>query len=364
MTTPIWKQDQAGWHLLSPSGFPNEDALHGLVEQAPQILPLSGNPTLTVVGREVALGGNYADLIAIEPNGRLVVVEIKLARNAEARRAVVAQVLTYAAYLRGLNIPAVEELLASHLSSRGFNTLLGAVQATDQEGAIDAESFVQELTYTLMEGRFRLVLVLDEVPTELVRLVGYLEAVADKLIIDIITVASYEIAGSQVIIPQRIDPEQQVILPSSPPKVTTAPRGQLLPGSEEFEANIDLCPEDQRDQLRRLIVWAKQLENEGLVRLSTFRGKSGRLSLLPWLLSEKGGLVTIWNDRGVSISFWRSVFERRAPKCMPRVEELIGTTIGQGNTIRSASEALLEALTDAYREAATSQLTVRPAAHL
>jgi hypothetical protein len=40
----------------------------------------------------------FADLIAIEPNGRISVIEIKLARNAEARRAVIAQVLAYAAY--------------------------------------------------------------------------------------------------------------------------------------------------------------------------------------------------------------------------------------------------------------------------
>ena len=49
---------------------------------------------MVVVGKEVALGNGYADLLAVEPSGRLVVVEIKLARNAEARRAVVAQVLT------------------------------------------------------------------------------------------------------------------------------------------------------------------------------------------------------------------------------------------------------------------------------
>lgn len=41
-------------------------------------------------------------MIAVEPNGRLVVIEVKLANNAEARRAVVAQVLTYAAYLHGV----------------------------------------------------------------------------------------------------------------------------------------------------------------------------------------------------------------------------------------------------------------------
>ena len=87
---PIWKKDDAGWQLLAPTGFPDEAALHTLVEQAPQILPLAGAPRLVVVGREVMLGGGYADLIAIEPLGRLSVIEVKLTRNAEARRAIIA----------------------------------------------------------------------------------------------------------------------------------------------------------------------------------------------------------------------------------------------------------------------------------
>jgi RecB family endonuclease NucS len=101
--TAIWQNDGTGWHLLVPTGFPNEATLHNLVEQAPHLLPLAGNPQLIVVGREVQLGNGFADLIAIEPNGRIAVIEIKLARNAEARRAVIAQVLAYAAYLWGLD---------------------------------------------------------------------------------------------------------------------------------------------------------------------------------------------------------------------------------------------------------------------
>jgi hypothetical protein len=50
----------------------------------------------------------YAHLLAIEMSGRPAVIEIKLAKNAEARRAVVAQVLAYAAYLQGLTPEQLE----------------------------------------------------------------------------------------------------------------------------------------------------------------------------------------------------------------------------------------------------------------
>jgi hypothetical protein len=87
---PIWTNDGSEWKLLTTTSFPDEQALHSLVETAPQVLPLAGSPQLVILGREVLLGNAYADLIAIETTGRLAIIEVKLARNAEARRAIVA----------------------------------------------------------------------------------------------------------------------------------------------------------------------------------------------------------------------------------------------------------------------------------
>jgi hypothetical protein len=45
--------------------------------------------------------------------------------------------------------------------------------------------------------------------------------------------------------------------------------------------------------------------------------------------------VTIWNEGGAYLQFWRSVFERRAPKSLPLVERIIAPLkIGQGNTTK------------------------------
>ncbi len=99
--TAIWRSDGQGWRLEAPTGFEDERALHDLVEQAPQVLPLAGSPSLSVLGREVRFGTGFADLFAVESSGRPVVIEVKLAHNAEARRAVISQVLTYS----GLPLP-------------------------------------------------------------------------------------------------------------------------------------------------------------------------------------------------------------------------------------------------------------------
>ena len=82
--TSIWSTDpEGGWKLLPTVGFPDEATLHTLVEQTPQLLPLAGSPRLSIVGREVRLGTGSADLVAVEPSGRLVIIEVKLANNAK-----------------------------------------------------------------------------------------------------------------------------------------------------------------------------------------------------------------------------------------------------------------------------------------
>ena len=42
--TAIWKKGDSGWAPLAPSGFPDEAALHDLVEQSPEMMPLAGSP--------------------------------------------------------------------------------------------------------------------------------------------------------------------------------------------------------------------------------------------------------------------------------------------------------------------------------
>jgi hypothetical protein len=85
----------------------------------------------------VLLGSGYADLLAVETTGRMAVIEVKLARNSEARRAVVAQVLAYAAVLHGLSLEGLEtEVLAQHLGARGYASLVDAARQAEQAASL------------------------------------------------------------------------------------------------------------------------------------------------------------------------------------------------------------------------------------
>jgi hypothetical protein len=351
--TAIWGMEGGQWRALTADAYPAEAVLHDLVQDAPQMLPLSGSPQLTVLGREVWLGGNRADLLAVESTGRLVIIEVKLAGNAESRRAVVAQVLSYAGYLQGLDPEQLEsQVLRAHLPPGG--TVLAAAQADDQQQAVDPEAFQGGLSRSLAEGSFRLVIVLDTAPDELAQLVGYLQSITDKVDMDLITIAAYDVNGSQVLVPQRIEPgrrTQQI----SDAQVQARQAGTLSPGSAEFRKAVPPTPADQRAALLELADWADSLEREGLVRVASFQGKTGINTLLPRLVRENVGLVSIASDtKSAYMQFWRSVFERRAPHSISAVQAALGAELKQGNATHTFPAQLLEALTQAYREAAST----------
>jgi len=344
----IWAADpDGGWRPLRLAGFPAEASLHDLVATAPQMLPLAGAPRLTVLGREVRLGAGYADLLAVESSGRLVIIEVKLAGNAEARRAVVAQVLSYAGYLQGLDPAQLESLVLSGDLEGG--SVLELAQADAQAPEVDPAAFGEGLARSLAEGSFRLVFVLDSVPDELVQVAGYLQCVTDKIDIDLVAVTAYDLEGSQVVVPQRIEPG------SRPPRLTTAQAsarqaGTQFQGAGEFHAAISGAPAGQADMLQRGCDWAESLERDGLARLVTSRGNSGIVSLLPRLADGTRGLVAIYRDiKSAYVMFSRTVFERRAPQSLPAVEAALGSRL---TSTRTLPDELLGALTAAYREAA------------
>lgn len=342
--TAVWADVQDRWELLAPTGFGDEATLHDLVEKTPDLLPLAGGPRLAVIGREVWLGGKKADLVAIQASGRLCIIEVKLAANSEARRAVVAQVLSYAAYLHGMTAEQAEEdVLATPLARSGFGSLLEAAEQAGQEGSFDREAFAATLGNALEKGAFRLVLVLDEAPAELVRTVGFLQAVAPDLVIDLVTVTAYHVGDRRVLVPQRVEPTRATVDRPRTPEASSGLKGTSTAGIDDFLRSLGDAPADQQPSLRRLADWALDLQRQGLASLTSYQGARGEVTLLPKIKPDNVGLVTIWNWKGsAALQFWRSVFERRAENALVLVEQAIAPLeIRQGNTLTVITDDLL-----------------------
>jgi hypothetical protein len=172
---------------------------------------------------------------------------------------------------------------------------LAAAEADDQQHALDAAAFKDGLARSLAEGSFRLVIVLDSVPEELTQVVGYLQSVTDKVDIDLVAVAAYEVGGTQVLIPQRVEPARRS-RELSDAQVDARKSATPYPGSTEFRIVTAEAPAGQRNLLIRLADWGDELERDGLAQPVTFHGKKGLTTLLPWLPGENTELVSIAAD--------------------------------------------------------------------
>ncbi len=78
----------------------NEDWLQNLIHQNPRLVPAgeveAAFENIIPVVRELPLPSGYLDNLYITPEGYPVLVEVKLWKNQEARRKVIAQILEYA----------------------------------------------------------------------------------------------------------------------------------------------------------------------------------------------------------------------------------------------------------------------------
>jgi len=328
------EQANGVWSLQQTARYDNELALHDIVMKTPDLLPLSGAPQLTVIGREVGLPtSGYADVIAVEPDGRPVIIEVKLKNNAESRRAVIAQTLSYAASLHGLSRLEFEEtILSRHLTGQ---SLFDRVRESTQDVELTQWEFDESLGAHLAAGSFRAVVVLDEAPAELINLIGFLEAVTTGMSFDLIAVNSYKIGDHRIAVPQRLDPERRVDVgaasPARSPRRTAT--GHAESGVQPFRDLISDRPEQYQATLELMANWTQELAVANRdVTATTYFGLSGDVSLLPRFKDENVGLVTLWCYEGgkPAISFWRSVFERRAPKSIG-IEAVIGQANGSRN---------------------------------
>ena len=360
--TEIWREDDGKWSTIGPSGFTDERELHDQIVEAPELLPLSGQPQplLAATFREVKIGGGSADVLAFTDKGRPVVIEVKLSKNPEAKRAVVAQTLAYAAGLHRITVRELEErILADHLRKSGHERLADAV--AEAEGShFNRDEFYAKLAAHLDRGSFRLVIVLDDAPAQLVRLMGYLESItADDISVDLVKVSAYQINDDRILIPQRIDPERETETlgaagaadsgPSSGSSGTIWTKG---PGRfHEMNEGLD---KQTAAHGHILASWAETLETEGICRVYSVESGEGWPNLRLHLNNERKTFAHFWpHADGIGAWIYRTVTERRAPQSWPRIQEITGVTKGTGGA--EATEELRDALAEAYREALTTE---------
>ena len=185
-------------------------------------------------------------------------------------------------------------------------------------------------------------------------MVAYLDSITvQALTIDLITVKVYEVNGAQIALPQRVSPDIAVMTPAPNPAKPKA-KGIMSDGVDAFRASIEDAAGEARKTFDELIARAEEWASLPNVRVRSYASiRPGEYTLLPKIMPDNAGLVTIWNDNlQPSIAFWRSVFERRAPKSLEAVERVMGPLkIGKWKSTKDITPELIDAITKAYEEA-------------
>lgn len=151
---------RSGQDWLEPThGYTNEAELQELLAEHPNLVTGEDG----VACREFQSGVGPADIVIITQDGSITLVECKLAANPQIRREIIGQLFDYAARLWKMPVDEFIHQWESQSGTTPFDVL------DDSDGQLR-----ETLAHNLADGRFRLVIAVDQINDQLRRIVEYL----------------------------------------------------------------------------------------------------------------------------------------------------------------------------------------------
>ncbi|WP_412480117.1 DUF4268 domain-containing protein [Azonexus sp. IMCC34839] len=180
---------------------------------APQSLPVSEiDPhigPLIPLCMELGTDAGPADILFVTPTGQLVLVETKLWRNPEARRAVVAQILDYAKQLTLWSFDDLARAVAMAAKADAGYLLKRVMNVVTE---LDEITFVDGINRSLKQGDFLLLIVGDGIRSDAESLVGFLERYGNlRFGLALIEVAAYRLPNKETLLLPRILAKTEII---------------------------------------------------------------------------------------------------------------------------------------------------------
>ncbi|MGJ9420761.1 hypothetical protein ACHAC9_23905 [Massilia sp. CMS3.1] len=181
-----WLQDLL---FRNPGALP----IHELDPHARDLIP---------VCMELVTGAGPADILYVTRTGKIVLVETKLWRNAEARREVVAQILDYAKELADWTYEDLSRAAAT-ATGRGPSYLLEVARAAHPD--LDEAVFVDGINRSLGTGDFLLIIAGDGIRSRAEALVSFIDRFAHlRFGLALIEVATYRCPGGAILLQPRV----------------------------------------------------------------------------------------------------------------------------------------------------------------
>ena len=168
-TSPIGK-----WQSVEAFSYGDESKLRDLLFDHPTLIPMeeirAGSAEIVFALKEFPLSIGSVDLLGFSASEDIVVIiECKLAKNAESKRKVIGQVLEYGANLHGLTYKDIDQ----QVQKNGKN-LISCMKEVIEDPLWKEEEFKQNIEDALKKGDFLLIIVVDEINEYLSRIVNYI----------------------------------------------------------------------------------------------------------------------------------------------------------------------------------------------
>ena len=273
--------------------YESEDLLQALLERHPNLL--AGDDleegenvhSWLLLAREASLasepdgGGRWSvDHLFIDRQGIPTIVEVKRSSDTRIRREVVGQMLDYAANA------VVHWELPKLVATFDAGPAIGGVLPAERLAAFlgpdeDPEEFWETVATNLAAGKLRLVFVADEIPSELRRIVEFLNEQMTTTEVLAIEVKQYRDAEGR----------HQTLVPRTVGRTEAARQAKGRTGRRRWDeeswmaAAREEMPTDQLEVARRLLRWAK--EHDPPLEIS-FGSGTTTTAFIPRLESEHG----------------------------------------------------------------------------
>jgi hypothetical protein len=200
--TVLIRRAGGGWEPPGVTSYENEAELQDLVAGSPELV---GAPAALVALREFALpNAGSLDVLLVDLEGAVTLVEAKLNRNPDIRRAVVGQLLGYAGGLWRMSYDELDAVVRRRTGS----SLAEHAQGVADDEEFEAAEFRVRVADNLAAGAFRLVFAVDEITEDLKRAVEYLNAhTAAALEVLVLEFRYSRVDGIEILLPNSFGEE-------------------------------------------------------------------------------------------------------------------------------------------------------------
>ena len=169
---PLIRVGASGGTSLKEQEYENEAELENVLAEHVELLREGDEPPLALVTSQLQVpGSGVADLVLIDAAGIPVVVEVKLSRNPQSRREVIAQVFDYAATLTDWTV--------DELNSQTEGSLEEALRSLSDGDDTNFKTRWQSTGTNLRAGMVRVVVAVDEQTEDLSRIISFINDHSD-----------------------------------------------------------------------------------------------------------------------------------------------------------------------------------------